>query len=549
MTDPTERALNSAEPWPGKDHSEATQPGTPGGDAAATIVAGMAFGARLKRLGSESLLYGLSSIVGRLLAYLLQPYYAHQFDPAQNGLQSVVYSYIPIISIALYLGMDVAYMRNAAASKEASAAEHQRVFTMSFGMVVVLGGAIAALMLAAAPWLALLTKLDAASFRYMIAIVYSDALLAVPYAHLRMTNRSARYAALRLLFVGISVGLNVLLIGYLHWGVAAIFFANVVANVVVLALFLTEIVRLFRPAALRNASWRPLWAYALPIMPAMLAVMLVENGDRIVLNYLPERIAHAVYAMASKDVVGIYSFNYKLGVAMLLVVQTFRLAWTPFSLQQARERGAPQLFSRVLTALMLACAVVFLGLSVFLPSLVHIPAVYRYVKPDYWIGLPIVPVILLGYVFSGMYAVVTAGLYIERKTSVLPWIAGAGAVLNIAVCIVAASRWGMIGVAWATPASYAMMAALGAWQSNRVYPVPFEWRRLVHLGAIVALLFVGDQWIASQGVAPLSATGLALKIVVLLALPALLVGSGFFRHGEWTALRAALRLPRISAPS
>ncbi len=77
------------------------------------------FGPRLKRLGSESLVYGLSTVVGRLLGYLLQPYYAHHFDPAQNGVQSVVYVYSPIIGIVLYLGMDIAYMRNAASVKNA----------------------------------------------------------------------------------------------------------------------------------------------------------------------------------------------------------------------------------------------------------------------------------------------------------------------------------------------------------------------------------------------------------------------------------------------
>jgi O-antigen/teichoic acid export membrane protein len=503
--------------------------------------AGGGFGAKLKRLGSESLVYGLSSIVGRLLSYLLQPYYAHQFDPAQNGIQSVVYSYIPIISIGLYLGMDVAYMRNAAALKDAPMAERQRAFSMSFGMVVVVGGLVAMLAWAAAPWLGSLTRLDATSFRYMLAIVYTDALLAVPYAHLRMTNRSMRYAVLRLLFVGMSVGLNVLLIGRLHWGVEAIFLANLLANLFVLALFLAEIGRLFRPALLRGAAWKPLWKYALPIMPAMLAVMLVENGDRIVLNYLPESVANTVYGMTSKDVVGIYSFNYKLGVAMLLVAQMFRMAWTPFSLQHARQAGAPQLFSRVLTLLMLVCATVFLGVSVLLPSLVQIPAVYHYVKPAYWAGLPIVPVILLAYVFSAMYAVVTAGLYIERRTSVLPWIAGAGAVLNIGICIVAESRWGMVGVAWATPAAYGVMAALGAWQSNKVYPVPFEWRRLAHLAAIVAALYAADRWITSRGVAPLSGTGLGVKAALLLGLPVLLFVTGFFRQGEWNALRSVLR--------
>jgi O-antigen/teichoic acid export membrane protein len=349
-----------------------------------------------------------------------------------------------------------------------------------------------------------------------------------------------RYASLRILFVVVSIALNIVLIGSLHWGVSAIFFANLAANLVLLALFLVDIYRLVRPRLLREAPWPALWAYALPVMPATLAVMLVENGDRITLNYLPDRVAAMVYHMAAKDVVGIYSFNYKLGVAMLLVVQMFRLAWVPFSLQHARQADAPQLYARVLTALMLVCAPVFLAIALLLPSLAQVSAIQRYIKPEYWIGLPIVPVILLGYVFSGIYAVVTAGLYIERKTHVLAWIAGAGAILNLAICIVAAPRWGMVSVAWATPAAYALMAALGAWQANRVFPVPFEWRRLAHLGAIVAVLFVLDQGIASRGLMPLSAAGLAAKFALLAALPLLLVASGFFRHGEMRALRALL---------
>jgi O-antigen/teichoic acid export membrane protein len=525
------------------------QSGMPGAEAGASSAPPGGFGSKLKRLGSESLVYGLSSIVGRLLSYLLQPYYAHQFNPAQNGVQSVVYSYIPIISIALYLGMDVAYMRNAAQVKDAPLPDRQRAFSMSFGMVLAVGGVVAALGLFAAPWLAPAARLDASSFRYMVAIVYTDALLAVPYAHLRMTSRSMRYAVLRLLFVGISVGLNVALIGYLHWGVEAIFLANLAANLVVLALFLGEVLAFFRPGLLRGAPWKALWKYALPIMPAMLAVMLVENGDRIVLNYLPESIARSMYHMTSKDVVGIYGFNYKLGVAMLLVVQMFRMAWTPFSLQHARDAAAPQLFSRVLTALMLICAAVFLGVSVLLPTLVEIPAVRDYPQNGYWLGLPIVPVILLGYVFSGMYTVVTAGLYIERKTAVLPWIAGVGAVLNLAICIVAERHWGMVGVAWATPSAYAVMAALGAWQSNRVFPVPYEWMRLLHLAAVVAALYAADRWIAGQGVHPLSATGIAVKLGLLAAMPVLLFATRFFRHGEWKALRGMLPGRRRAAAS
>jgi len=467
--------------------------------AAQTGASGGGFAGKLKRLGSESLIYGLSSIVGRFLSYLLQPYYANRFNPGENGIQSVVYTFAPILGIAFLLGMDVAYMRQAAQVKDAPLQERQRAFTMTFGIVGFAGAAaLLAGLLLAVP-LAHFFRLPVEALRFMLAIVYTDSLIAVPYAHLRMTGHAKRYAILRLLFVLISVGLNVVLIAGLHWGVTGIFVANLVGNLVVFALFLPEVAKWFRPALLRGAQWKPLWHYALPIMPATLAVMVVENGDRMVLNWLPESTARAVYGMASKDVVGIYNFDYKLGVAMLLVVQMFRMAWTPFSLQHGRDPQAPRLFARVMTSVMLICAAAFLGLAVLIPSLAAVPVVHRLPsEPSYWLGLPIVPVILLGYVFSGMYAIVTAGLYIEKKTKILPWIAGAGAAINIAVCIVAA-RHSMVAVAWATPASYALMAALGAWQSNKVYPVPFEWTRLAHLGAIVAAIFFADQWLAHHG--------------------------------------------------
>jgi O-antigen/teichoic acid export membrane protein len=504
------------------------------------------FARKLARLGSESLVYGLSSIVGRFLTFLLQPYYAHHFTPAQNGVQSVVYSYVPIVSIVLYLGMDVAYMRNVANLDGDAAGDGRQAFTASMSVVLAVGGSIAATAFAAARWLAPLLALDPSTFRFLIGIVYSDALLAVPYAHLRMTDRSMRYATLRLLFVALTVALNVVLIGRLHWGVEAIFVANIAGNLVVLVLFLSEIARLFRPARLAQVSWRALWSYALPIMPAMLAVMLVENGDRIVLNALPDTVAQRVYGLPTKDVVGIYSFNYKLGVVMLLVVQMFRMAWMPFALRHASERGAAQLFSRALTALVLGCSAVFLAVSLWLPVLVRVPVVYHYVHPLFWTGLPIVPVILLGYVFSGIFAVVTTGLYVERKTGVLPWISGVGAVFNLAICLVAATRWGMVGVAWATPAAYALMAALAAWHARAVLPIPFEWLRLARLGLVVTVIFAADYALMASGVGATSGLGLAAKGVLILAFSAILFTTRFFRAGELRAMRALVARARWS---
>jgi hypothetical protein len=135
-----------------------------------------------------------------------------------------------------------------------------------------------------------------------------------------------------------------------------------------------------------------------------------------------------------------------------------------------------------------------------------------------------------------VYAVVTAGLYVERKTSVLPWISGAGAVVNLTMCAIGA-RYGMVAVAWATPASYALMAALGAWAANRVFPVPFEWFRLLHLGAIAGAIFAVDHWLLPRALDPGSAAGAGAKLLLLLAFPALLLLTRFFRAGEFAVMR------------
>jgi O-antigen/teichoic acid export membrane protein len=150
-------------------------------------------------------------------------------------------------------------------------------------------------------------------------------------------------------------------------------------------------------------------------------------------------------------------------------------------------------------------------------------------------------VILLGYAFSGMYAVVSSGLYIERRTGILPWIAGAGAVLNVIVCWVAASRWGMVAVAAATPLSYGLMTALGAWQAGRFYRVPYEWGRVLHIAVIVLGLYLLDRWLAHGGAMTALGSAFAIKTALLLAFPLLLWLTRFFRAGEWRALRGLVR--------
>ncbi len=420
---------------------------------------------------------------------------------------------------------------------------------MSMAVVAAIGGVATVFAILGTSWLARLVRLDAVSFRYLMAIVYTDALLAIPYAHLRMTNRAMRYATLKITFVLISIALNVFLIGSLHWGVSAIFLSNLAANLLVLALFLGEIGRFFRPGLLRDAPWGALWAYALPVIPATLAVMVVEGGDRMSCAQLSARASRHERSTAWRPQ-GRRCRRLQLQLQAgrghaARGADRSRLAWIAV-LHAARARGeSPR-------ALLARPDGADAGLRGGLPcDRAPAPVARRSPSHATWTtrktlstgsGCRSCRSSWLGYVFKryAYAAVVTAGLYIERKTHVLAWIAGAGAVLNMAICVVAAPRWGMVSVAWATPAAYGLMAALGAWQSNRVFPVPFEWGRLAMLAALVAVLFGIDYVTGLEGVAPLSVTGLMSKVGLLLALPGVLVAGGFFRHGEMRALRSML---------
>src|SRR5215211_6314656 len=164
-------------------------------------------------------------------------------------------------------------MRNAAAHAadgvEDPDTARRRAFTMSLSAIALIGGVLLAAGLLGVPWAARYFGVPPYALRYLLAIVYTDALLSVSWAHLRMTNRSRRFAVLRLGFIGLSVALNLVLILGLRWGVEAIFLANLLANLALVAALAPEAARLFRPALLRgHPGWRPLWAYALPLVPA-----------------------------------------------------------------------------------------------------------------------------------------------------------------------------------------------------------------------------------------------------------------------------------------
>jgi O-antigen/teichoic acid export membrane protein len=431
---------------------------------------------KLKELLSDTLIYGISSVLARFINYLLVPLHTKVFETAQYGIVSLIYAAIAFLNVIFTFGMESAYLRYA------KDREHARsVFKTIQLSLLGFASLLAVLMWLFAPLIMPMMSLEAGTqsiYVMMIGIVWFDTLSLVPFAELRLVRKSLLYAAIRTGNVLINIGLNIYLILYLGWGIEAIFIANLVAAGITTA-FIWVLT-----ADMWKGDWsRPIlkkvFYFGLPFVPAGLGFAINEVLDRYLLKYFLSDAAVAdLYGtgITPEDVIGIYSACYKMAAFMLLLTQMFRMAWQPFFLRHSDDEEAPQLYAEAFFYFNVTAAVVFLGVALFAEQIVQIRIPFLdafLIGEEYWSGLVIVPVILGAYWFHGWYMNFSAGIFIEEKTAVLPKITLFGAAVTIIANIIMIPFYGMMGAAFATLFSYGSMALLLYWQSRKVYPVPY----------------------------------------------------------------------------
>jgi O-antigen/teichoic acid export membrane protein len=196
--------------------------------------------------------------------------------------------------------------------------------------------------------------------------------------------------------------------------------------------------------------------------------MLIQGIDRPILTSLTDLNTN-----------GIYQANHKLGIFMMLFVSMFQYAWQPFFLQQAKEANAKNIFSKVLTYFTISAAVIWITISLFVNDIVQFEVFHKtLIGKEYWSGLNIVPIILLGYLFNGIYVVLTAGIFIEEKSIYIPFITGLGAIVNIAVNFLLIPQIGIMGAAFAMLASYISMAVALYFVTQKFYNIKYDLRSL-----------------------------------------------------------------------
>ncbi len=484
----------------------------------------MSFVSRVRKLASETAIYGISSVVGRLITFLLVPFYTQFFAPDVYGVVILVYTAFVFLNVVYTYGFESSYLKFAsgvegrAAAREAFSAATFSLLTTSVLFSVVLlslkGPVITAIGIEER-WFYLVY--------YAAAILTLDTLAVVPFAELRLSNRPLLFAGIKLANILTNVGLNVLLIVGLDWGIEAIFVANLTASGVSLLLLAPVYVRLFRPT-LNAALWKKMLAFGLPFLPGGLGYALTDRvnlfflgrmsrenvirlyGDDInaaelaqratdAVNQLPgaghdavQNVADAVYG---QYVAGAFGTIWKLGIFMMLLVQMFRFAWQPFFLQHAEDEDARPLFARVFTLFTVTALFVLLAVSFVAEELVAIPLPggRTLIERSYWLGIGLVPIALAAYFFQGWYYNFSAGAYIENKTRYFVHSTLAGGLVAVILNAAFVPSYGMVAAAWSTAAAYAVMALVLGVLVYRHYPVPYEWTRLAGVVGLAGVLF------------------------------------------------------------
>ncbi|WP_424244445.1 O-antigen/teichoic acid export membrane protein [Elusimicrobium posterum] len=463
---------------------------------------------KIKRLGKETLIYGTSTVIARLLNFCLVPFYTYYLATEDYGVVATVFSFLALFNIIYQYGMDQAYLRFTSEEgqdkKESFSTAYISVFCSSIILSLIL-------LISAPLWASLLGI--GAEFAFLIrlcaAVLFLDALTVIPFAKLRLQHRSWRFVTVRTIGICVNVGFNIFFLAKTSFGLKGIFYASVLASAVSLILLIPVI-----SEDLRLKFSRPLikrmFKFAWPFVPSGMASILVNVIDKPLLVYL-----------AGLSVVGIYQANFKVGVFMMLIVSMFDQAWRPFFLQHAKDENAKELFAKVLTYFSAFALWVLFGLVFLMPEIIKTPVFgYYFIHPKYWDGIKIIPYILTGYFFYGIYINFMVAPILTKKTKILMLVTLLGAAVSICTNIILVPKIGIAGAGCAILLSYISMALSMFLFTCKHYPIKYEYKRLAGLALLSAVMVGVNHFYPA----------LAVKIILLTLFPFIAFGISYSKE-------------------
>ena len=462
----------------------------------------------LRKLAGQSVVYGSADVFASLVNFLLLPVYTDYLEPADYGDLALLLLFGAGAKIVFRLGLDAGFFR--IHYDLPGAGERKRLA----GTVALFAAGAGVLMLGLVAVLAgpltrgLLGEGKPASWVVLVAAdVFLGGLAFVPAALMRIEDRPGLFSAVSALRHLANTVLKVWLVSRGH-GIGGVVWSDALAS----ALYAGMLLPFLRGRA------APVWApdllrqalrFGLPKVPHGLLVQVQNVADRKILDLFVTRAE-----------VGLYQLGYSFGTLVKFPLSAFEPAWQPFVYSRLPEPDAPATLARIARYAFAVFVAAGLAVAVLGRELLVLMT-----PPEFHAAAPVIPVVALAYVLHGAFLLTSVGIGIRKQSGHYPRITGAAAAANVAANFALVPRFGIMGAAWATVISYAVMAGLGFVLSRRLYPLPLEWARVGQAIALAGLVYAASLFAPSALLA-----AVLVKVALLAAYPALLAAGGFLRE-------------------
>jgi O-antigen/teichoic acid export membrane protein len=452
-----------------------------------------------KKLFKQTFVYGLATVLPRMLSFILVPIYtAVMPNPALYGEVSIIFSWLAIFNVFLAYGMETAFFRFFY-----KAEDKNKVISTSLISIIVSTVVFFILALILQQQLANWSGIDVKYIQFTIYILVLDALVIIPFSWLRATEKSTKYAIIKIGNVAINLGLNVFFLIYLpkivtanpssvfawmykpDYQISYIFISNLIASGVTLLLMLELYLK--NKYDFDKELWKKMIKYAMPVLIAGIAFTINEVFDRILLQWLlPENIAESE--------IGKYSACYKIAVFMTLFATGFRLGIEPFFFSHADSKDPKKAYALITNYFVILGSIILLGVVVF-ADLLKILIVKN---EAYWEAMPVVPILILASFFLGIYHNLSVWYKVTDKTRYGAFISLIGAIITLLINFFGIPKFGYMASAVATLLAYGTMMMLSYSIGKKHYPIPYNTRKITFYLSVSILFSILSFYVFNQ---------------------------------------------------
>lgn len=456
--------------------------------------------AGLKSLAKDTVIYGLSSIVGRFLNYLLVPLYTAKLTVESGGYGIItnVYSYTALLLVILTYGMETAFFRFS--NKEG--VEPKRVYS-----TILMSVGFTSLFFVAMVLMFLRPVSDAMGYALhpeyigvMAVVVAMDAFQAIPFAYLRQQKKAFKFASLKLFFIVLNIALNLLyfvllpelyksspdIVGLVYSpnvGVGYAFFLNLVCTGVVMLCLLPEL-RGFK-YVFDKALLRQMLRYSMPILILGIAGILNQTADKILFPFIYE-------GKDASSQLGIYGAASKIAMIMAMITQAFRYAYEPFVFGKSRDNDNKETYAIAMKYFLVFTLLAFIVVEGYLDLIKYI------IAPDYWSGLKVVPIVMVAEIMMGVYFNLSFWYKLIDKTMWGAVFSGVGCAVLVAVNVIFVPEYGYMACAWGGVAGYGTAMVLSYLVGQKKYPIAYPMKDMTEYIMVSVVVYAIMEYVQVQ---------------------------------------------------